>query len=290
MSGAHTIEDALAHCRWHQGFLERSIRGLARSSASGVKNLVAAMQHNASSLYADREAMATILFSYTQCAEEADLANATAVLQNTNLPPRQVPWRQPGVIRIQIPLRSQFDHAFAMNSASTIHDAVTDTPPVEPFNAFIAMAEKSAAFGAPVICHSSLWPIGESHVCWIAFDAQSLTGRMLIKEAQKLSRWHDERLVWAQIPIRKRLFGKSASKYPMPPDYAPPGEYECRYVWASDCRHGYVEVTQGRHLAQALPLLRLAWETLPMMRNLLRQATHHAPEGACQYNSQGGRP
>lgn len=263
------------------GFFESIIKHYRESDIPGVKELLAELEQHSSGKFADIESIARITCIYANAAEQHAIAVGTATLRGTTQPAEQL-WQQPKSLHILIPLKSQFDHSLAMNSANQRTEGVSDMAPVEPLNRLIATIEQSAAFGAPIITNTSSWPILGHMVFWAVFDAQSFTGRKLLEEVQKLLKWLDEATAWAQIPLHKRFEKKKSGrgrvpKHPRVTDYIPPSEYELRYLWELD--RNYIRVGQGQLFNAALPSLKLAWKCLPLLTpNAIEQMRRAAVE------------
>lgn len=262
-------------------FCESIIKHYRGSDVPGVKELLAELEQHSSGEFADIESIARITCIYANAAEQHAMAVGTATIRGMPQP-AELLWQHPKSLRILIPLKPQFDHRLAMNSANQRTEGVSDMAPVEPLNRLIATIEQSAAFGAPIVTNASNWPIRGHMVFWAVFDAQSFTGRKLLEEVQKFREWLDEATAWAQIPLHKRFEKKKSGrdrvpKHPRPSDYSPPSEYDLRYLWELD--RNYIRVEQGQLFNAALPTLKLAWQCLPLLKpNAIEQMRRAAVE------------
>ena len=270
-----TLDKAITDINAQIRICKGIIRQQSQSDIPGVKELLVQLEQYSSGEFADIESVAQIVSHYAILVEKHTIAVSTAVLRGSE-PPNRKPWGELAVVRFAIPLKAQFDHWFAMESANKPKERGTEIPPAEPVNRLITVLEQSAAFGAPVITHTPVFQVRGHMIFWAAFDAKSATGELIVEEIEKLKQALHEAAEWGQIPLLKRTLdtkkvgGKKVTKHPRPADYVPPDEYEWRYRWYQD--RNYIRAEQGRLFYAALPSLHLAWESQPLLHKLLRES------------------
>lgn len=271
----YLVDEAIMAIKAHIRICEGIIKLYKQSDIPGVKELLTELEQHSSGEFADVESIALIVGIYASAAEQHNVAECTAILRGTE-PPDGKPWGHPVAVRFAIPLKAQFDHSFALNSANKPSERGTDTPPVEPINRFIAVLEQSAALGTPVITHTAEFQIRGHMIFWAVFDAQSATGRMLMEELQKLVQALGEATEWAQLPVAARILDTKkvgrmkVKRHPRPADYVPPDEFEWRCRWSMD--RNYIRAAQGRLFYAALPSLIMAWKHRSLLHALCREA------------------